>query len=55
MPGHQCKNSHCQDNTSFLEPRNPTTVGPENFNIAEKQDTDLKTASMTMVEVLKEE
>ena len=40
---------------SPLEPSNPTTVGPENFNIAETQEKDLEMAFMGVMEVLKGE
>jgi hypothetical protein len=40
---------------TILEPRNPTTGGPEYCKIAEAQDKDLKIAFMNMMEVLKEE
>jgi hypothetical protein len=35
------------------EPSNSTTEGPENWNIAEARDKDLKIASMNMIEEMK--
>lgn len=48
MTRHQHKNiiNSTQDNTSSLEPSNPTTAGPEYSNTAEAQEKDFKTASM---------
>lgn len=40
---------------SSLEPSNPITVGPENCNADETQDTDLKMAFMNLIEVFKKE
>lgn len=33
---------------SLSEPSNPTTVGPEKFNIANTQDTDFKITIMNI-------
>jgi hypothetical protein len=36
------------------KPRDPTTTGPEYFNIAETQEKDLKTKDKNIIELLKE-
>lgn len=38
-----------------LEPRKPTTVGPDNLSIAEAQEKEFKIAFINMIEVIKEE
>jgi hypothetical protein len=42
-----------QDHSASSEPSTPTTVSPENPNIAEKQDSDLKSYLMLLVEDFK--
>jgi hypothetical protein len=51
----KCKNLtyRNQDYLSSSEPRTPTTVRPENQNTLEKQDSDLKSHLMILVEVFK--
>lgn len=39
-------------NTAPLEPSNPTTAGPENFNTTGPQGKDLKAALMNVTEDL---
>ena len=40
---------------SLLEPRNPTTVDSEKYNLVEISDKNLKIPVMRMIEILKEE
>ena len=53
MPRCQCKNS--QENICALEPSSLTAGGPNTWNIAGAQDTDLKIVFMNTTEIPKEE
>lgn len=48
------KDSNSQNNISPIEPRNPTIIGPEKYNIAETYEKGFKISIMNMFKDLKE-